>query len=61
MAKTYAIVGTGGRARMFYEAILGPHKDNSRIVALCDTNQTRMDYTNRVFTDELGGAAVPTY
>lgn len=61
MAKTYAIVGTGGRARMFYEAILGPHKDNSRLVALCDTNQTRMDFTNRLFVEELGGQAVPTY
>ena len=27
MAKTYAIVGTGGRARMFYEAILGRRLD----------------------------------
>jgi predicted dehydrogenase len=61
MAKTYAIVGTGGRARMFYEAILGPHKATARLVALCDTNQTRMDYTNRVITGELGGTAVPTY
>lgn len=61
MAKTYAIVGTGGRARMFYEAILGPHKDVARVVALCDTNQTRMDYTNRIFVEELGGQTVPTY
>jgi predicted dehydrogenase len=61
MAKTYAIVGTGGRARMFYEAILGPHKSTARLVALCDTNQTRMDYTNGVITAELGGTAVPTY
>ncbi|MBD8067252.1 Gfo/Idh/MocA family oxidoreductase [Devosia sp. PTR5] len=61
MTKTYALVGTGGRARMFYEAILGPHRDQSRLVALCDTNQTRMDYTNRVIEGELGGEAVPTY
>src|SRR5690554_485117 len=61
MAKTYAIVGTGGRARMFYEAILGPHREQSRLVALCDTNQTRMDYTNRVIEQELSGTPVPTY
>ena len=61
MAKTYAIVGTGGRARMFYEAILGPHREHSRLVALCDTNQVRMDYTNRVISGELNGQAVPTY
>ncbi len=61
MTKTYALVGTGGRARMFYEAILGPHRDQSRLVALCDTNQTRMDFTNKVIAGELGGEAVPTY
>ena len=61
MAKTYALVGTGGRARMFYEAILGPHREQSRLVALCDTNQLRMDFTNKVIAEELSGAAVPTY
>jgi predicted dehydrogenase len=61
MTKTYALVGTGGRARMFYEAILGPHRDQSRLVALCDTNQTRMDFTNGVISGELRGKAVPTY
>jgi predicted dehydrogenase len=61
MTKTYALVGTGGRARMFYTAILGPHRDQSRLLALCDTNQVRMDYTNRVIETELGGQPVPTY
>ncbi|GHA37685.1 dehydrogenase [Devosia pacifica] len=61
MSKTYALVGTGGRARMFYEAILGPHSEHSRLVALCDTNQARMDYTNGVIENELSGKAVPTY
>ncbi|MDB5621710.1 MAG: Gfo/Idh/MocA family oxidoreductase, partial [Devosia sp.] len=61
MAKTYALVGTGGRARMFYGAIFGPHREHSRLVALCDTNQVRMDYTNGVIQNELGGQPVPTY
>jgi len=61
MAKTYALVGTGGRARMFYEAILGPHREQSRLLALCDTNQVRMDFTNKVMVEELSGQAVPTY
>ncbi|WP_127754027.1 Gfo/Idh/MocA family oxidoreductase [Devosia sp. 1566] len=61
MAKTYALVGTGGRARMFYEAIFGPHREHSRLLALCDTNQVRMDFTNRVIETELGGQAVPTF
>ncbi len=61
MAKTYALVGTGGRARMFYEAILGQHREQSRLLALCDTNQVRMDFTNKVLVEELSGQAVPTY
>jgi predicted dehydrogenase len=61
MTKTYALVGTGGRARMFYEAILGPHKDQSRLVALCDTNGARMNFTNTVIAGELGGKTLPTY
>ena len=61
MAKTYALVGTGGRARMFYEAILGPHREHSRLVALCDTNQIRMDYTNGVIEREFKGQPVPTF
>jgi predicted dehydrogenase len=41
MRTKYAIVGSGGRSRMFYNAILGPHQNASALVALCDTNQTR--------------------
>lgn len=61
MRKKYALVGTGSRARMFYGAILGPHHNHAELVALCDTNQVRMDYTNKVLTEEFNSAAVPTY
>jgi predicted dehydrogenase len=46
---------------MFYEAILGPHREHSRLVALCDTNQIRMDYTNGVIEREFKGQPVPTF
>jgi predicted dehydrogenase len=40
---------------------LGPHANNAELVGLCDTNQVRMDYTNKVIADEYGGAKLPTY
>lgn len=40
----YVLVGTGGRARFFYEALLSKYRDTSELTAFCDMNQTRMDY-----------------
>jgi predicted dehydrogenase len=45
--RSYAIVGCGSRARMFQDAIWGPHKDTARLVAVCDTNPGRLDYVAR--------------
>lgn len=59
--KKYVIVGTGSRARMFYGAICDTFRDRSALVGICDTNQTRMDYTNRVITEEFGAPAATTY
>jgi predicted dehydrogenase len=58
--KTYAVVGTGGRASFFYKAIVSDFRDSSELVAFCDTNQTRMNYANQVI-GELGAQPVPTY
>ncbi|KAK3299605.1 uncharacterized protein B0H64DRAFT_102655 [Chaetomium fimeti] len=58
--KRYALVGTGGRSSFFYTAIATDYQATSCIVALCDTNQTRMDYANGRLTD-LGHGAVPTF
>ncbi|KAK3347729.1 hypothetical protein B0H65DRAFT_547545 [Neurospora tetraspora] len=44
--KRYAIVGTGGRADLFYNAIATDYSSTSCIVGLCDTNHVRMDYAN---------------
>ncbi|MEV0824029.1 Gfo/Idh/MocA family protein [Nonomuraea rubra] len=40
----YAFVGLGHRAQMYVDALLGEWHDTGTIVALCDTNRTRMDY-----------------
>lgn len=58
--KRYAQVGTGSRARFFYEAIAEHFSETSEIVAFCDISQTRMDYANSLL-EKHGAAAVPTY
>lgn len=59
--KRYAQVGTGGRARFFYEAVASTYKETSEMVAFCDLSQTRMNYANKVLTEVHGAAPVPTY
>lgn len=58
--KRYAQVGTGGRARFFYEAVAKDYSATSEIVAFCDVNQTRMDFANKQL-EQLGAKQVPTY
>ena len=59
--RRYAIVGTGGRSGMFSKALLGDFKDHGELVALCDLNQTRMDYHNRRFGEKYQAGPFPTY
>ncbi|GAA3121679.1 Gfo/Idh/MocA family oxidoreductase [Planomonospora alba] len=47
----YAFVGLGHRAQMYVDALLGDWRDTGEIVALCDTNRTRMDY----YAERIGG------
>lgn len=61
MRKRYALVGTGGRARFFYGALAEQFRETSELVAFCDTNQTRMNYSNRVLQEQYGHPPVPTY
>ncbi len=62
MSKTrYAQVGIGGRARMYYSAIVDTFKETSELVAFCDINKTRMEYANTVLKDKYGHDAVPMY
>ena len=58
--RRYALVGTGGRARMYIHAILGDFAQWNELVALCDLSQTRMDWYNRQI-QERAGETLPTY
>ncbi|KAL2192698.1 hypothetical protein P885DRAFT_47056 [Corynascus similis CBS 632.67] len=58
--KRYAIVGTGARSSFFYNAIGQDYSATSCIVALCDTNQTRMNHRNMQL-ENIGHGSVPTY
>lgn len=60
MKKKYALVGTGGRAEMFYSAIATEFKDTSELVAICDINHTRMAFTNGELR-QMGLAPVAAY
>jgi predicted dehydrogenase len=59
--KRYAVVGLGGRSRMFTTALLTTYRDATELVGLCDLNQTRMDYHNRTFQEDHGAGPIPTY
>lgn len=58
--KRYAQVGTGGRARMYYEAIASVYSDTALLVGFCDQSQTRMNYANSAI-EKLGAKKVPTF
>lgn len=58
--KKFAQVGTGGRARMFYEAIAKTYNAASKMCAFCDISATRMNYANNVLA-ENGAEKVPLY
>jgi predicted dehydrogenase len=59
--KRYAIVGTGGRAVLYTDAIAGQFKDSAQLVAMCDLSPTRMTWHNRHLQDELKSAPIPTF
>lgn len=57
MKKKYAIVGTGGRSEMYFNALTGGEFDDcAELVALCDMNQGRLDFYNAKLEKPL-----PTY
>jgi predicted dehydrogenase len=58
--KKYVLVGTGGRSRMFYTALTKDYKETTALTAICDVNQTRMDFVNNIIKEE-GGKPAKTY
>ena len=59
--KRYAIVGTGARAGMFFEALTTTYREVAELVAFCDLSQTRMDWYNRRLAAMDGLTPRPTY
>lgn len=49
----YALVGTGSRAQMYIDAIVGPHADVAELVAWSDTNPGRLDFYENYLADQL--------
>jgi predicted dehydrogenase len=43
------------------KSILTDHKDSAELLALCDLNQSRMDFYNDLMGKEHGKASLPTY
>ncbi|MEX5384080.1 Gfo/Idh/MocA family oxidoreductase [Cronobacter muytjensii] len=58
--KKYALVGTGGRAGMYIEAVGRTFRDSAGMVAFCDTNHTRMRYANSLL-EKAGAPPVPCF
>lgn len=58
--KRYAQVGTGGRARMYYEALATTYKDIAELVGFCDQSFVRMNYSNNALK-KIGYHEVPEY
>lgn len=59
--KKYVVVGTSGRSAMYIDAICNEFSDTAELKALCDSNQTRMDYYNTRIKDVHGKESLPTY
>lgn len=59
--KKYVIVGTGGRAEFFYSELVTTFKETSELIAICDVNQTRMNYANKLLQEKYHYHGVPTY
>jgi predicted dehydrogenase len=59
--KRYAIVGTGGRAGMYVEALAHTYCEVAELVALCDLSQTRMNWYNQQLASRLKMPPLPTY
>jgi len=59
--KKFVLVGAGGRAALFLEAISVSHPQDSKILALCDSSAVRMGYYNRQLAEVWHLPPVPTY
>ncbi|NNM87085.1 MAG: Gfo/Idh/MocA family oxidoreductase [Phycisphaerae bacterium] len=59
--RRYAIVGTGGRSVMYFNAILEAYRDHAQLVGLCDISPTRMAWYSRLAVEHHHLSPVPRY
>lgn len=59
--KKYAVIGTGSRSEMYIKAIACNYKKAAKLVALADTNMTRVAYYNDRLVKEWDYKKVPAY
>ena len=59
--KKYVLVGTGGRATMFLDAIAGPYGQQARLVGLCDISTIRMRWHMDRLKQKFGHPEVTLY
>jgi predicted dehydrogenase len=59
--KRYALVGTGGRAGMYIDALTTTYHEVGELVAFCDLSQTCMDWYNQQLRTDLNLVERPTY
>ena len=52
--KRYAIVGTGGRHRLYRDALLDRYRADAQLVALCDSNAGRLALSARTVRQRAG-------
>ena len=57
--KRYALIGTGGRAEFFWGALVKDFRETSELVAFCDINSIRMDYSNKLLQEKYNHPPVP--
>ena len=61
MKKKYVIVGVGGRANSFYQALVSDFKEQGELCGFCDVNQARMNHANSIIVEDFGEKPIRTY
>jgi predicted dehydrogenase len=59
--KRFVVVGTGGRAVMFLDALAGEFREMGEIVGLCDVSRIRMAWHNARLASRFSHPAVATF
>lgn len=59
--RRYALVGAGGRAGLYIEALATTYAGVASLVGLCDLSQTRMAWYNRQLATQFNLPPLPTY